>query len=301
MQYAIRHETEYRYAQPVTLEHVSAHLRPRAVAFQTCQNFALDITPTPMQLREYCDYFGNPCTHFMIEGPHERLLVSATCRVHVRDRDKPTEGGCSAWESLRDALRADVSQAGLEAFQYTFDSPLASGSHELRSYVSKSFKPGRPVFDAAQDLNRRIHQDFTFDPVATDVTTPVSKVFAERRGVCQDFAHLMIACLRTIGLPARYVSGYLRTEPPPGKPRLIGADASHAWVSVYGAAAGGSGWLDLDPTNDCVVGSDHVTVAWGRDFADVTPVKGVILGGGEHTVQARVDIVPEGEATPLDT
>ncbi|MEM1026868.1 MAG: transglutaminase family protein [Planctomycetota bacterium] len=293
MRYAIRHETEYRYSQPVTLQHVSAHLRPRPTDYQVCLDFSLDLNPTPIQNTADVDFFGNPIVRFLIEGAHEQLSVTTTSCVEVTPRDDLTERAGMPWESLRDVLRTEVSKPGLDAYQFTFDSPLAPGTPDFLTYVLDSFSAGRPFFEAARELNHRIHTDFVFDPVATDVTTPVAQVFAQRRGVCQDFAHVMIAMLRTLALPARYVSGYLRTEPPPGQPRLIGADASHAWVSVFDPKWG---WLDLDPTNDCVVDTDHVTVAWGRDYADVTPVKGVILGGGEHTVEARVDIVPEDEA-----
>ncbi|MEM8781712.1 MAG: transglutaminase family protein [Planctomycetota bacterium] len=298
MRYLIRHDTEYRYTQPATLEHTSAHLQPRAAPRQTCRQHRLEIQPPPLSMTQRLDFFGNPVSIFTIEGPHDRLLVTGHSLVDVEARPPMIDGMSQPWEPLRQALRTDVSPEGLDAYQFTFDSPLSAGSRELRPYVEQSFSPGRPIFDAARELTSRIHADFAFDPKATDVSTPVSQVFAERRGVCQDFAHLMIACLRTLGLPARYVSGYLRTEPPPGQPRLIGADASHAWVSVY---CTGMGWLDLDPTNDCVVDTDHVTVAWGRDYGDVTPVKGLIVGGGQHTVEARVDIVPEGDATTVAT
>ncbi|MEM1097543.1 MAG: transglutaminase family protein [Planctomycetota bacterium] len=293
MRYAVRHETEYRYSEPVTLEHASVHLRPREMPHQQLLESAIDVAPAPLVRQDHADYFGNPETRFSIEGPHDRLLVTATSRVDVAQRPAVALDESLPWETLRDALRTDVSPAALDAYQFTFDSPLAAGWPDFRPYVTESFAEGRPIFRAAADLTRRIHADFTFDPTATDVTTPVGQVFTQRRGVCQDFAHFMIACLRTLGLPARYVSGYVRTEPPPGQPRLVGADASHAWVSVFDIQ---TGWIDLDPTNDCIVGTSHVTVAWGRDYGDVTPVKGVILGGGEHSVEARVDIVPEDEA-----
>ena len=298
MRYHIRHETEYRYAAPVTLEHTSTHLRPRARTRQTCLEHRLDISPAPISLTQRTDFFGNPVTLFTLEGPHDHLLVTAISTVEVTGRAPMIDGVSQPWEVLREGLRTDISPEGLDAYQFTFDSPLAAGHRELLAYTAESFGPGRPIFDAARHLTARIHDDFIFDTKSTDVTTPVSQVFAQRRGVCQDFAHLMIACLRTLGLPARYVSGYLRTEPPPGQPRLIGADASHAWASVYCA---GLGWLDFDPTNDCITDTDHVTVAWGRDYADVTPVKGLILGGGAHTVAARVDIVPDSESPAFAT
>jgi len=240
------------------------------------------------------DYFGNPAMFFTLEQPHQKMTVVSRSTIDV-DRIEPLIDGMSpTWESTRVNLATDVTEAGLNAYQFTFDSMFAAGTPELAEYAAVSFTPQRPIFDAARDLTSRIFREFKFDPRTTTIATPLAQVFKQRSGVCQDFAHLMVACLRSLGLPARYVSGYLRTEPPPGQPRLVGADASHAWVGVY---APGFGWTDFDPTNDRVVGSDHVTIAWGRDYADVTPVKGLILGGGDHVLKVSVDIVPAGQAT----
>jgi transglutaminase-like putative cysteine protease len=195
------------------------------------------------------------------------------------------------WEEVRDQLARDRSPAWLDAFQFTFDSRYVLAAARYADYAANSFTPGRPILEAALDLTRRIHKAFVYDPRATTLATPVAEVFEKRRGVCQDFAHLMLACLRSLGLAVRYVSGYLSTVPPPGKERLVGADATHAWVSVF---CGLGGWIDLDPTNDQIPADRHVLLAWGRDYDDVSPLKGVILGGGQHVVKVSVDVLPEG-------
>jgi transglutaminase-like putative cysteine protease len=222
---------------------------------------------------------------FTIETRHSRLIIEAECEVELSPRPEPGEG--QPWEAVRDRLDQAAAEA-LEAHEYLFDSTLVPTSAELAAYAEPSFAPGRPIVAALVDLNRRIHRDFTFDPQATTLTTPIREVLANRRGVCQDFAHLMIGCLRSIGLAARYVSGYLRTNPPPGRPRLVGADASHAWLAAW---TGGE-WLDLDPTNACLPSLDHITLAWGRDYDDVAPVRGIIDGGGAHTLTVAVDVLP---------
>jgi len=289
MRYEVRHETEYGYSQPVTIGHNALHLRPRSVDHQHCRSLHIDIVPRPAVTVERVDYFGNPVTFFTVQHPHEGMTVSASSVIDVEHTEPLIDGVSRPWEAVRDGLPSDVSDEGLDAYQYTFDSPLAADRSELTAYAQSDFTPGRPIFDAARDLSARINADFKFDPSTTTVTTPVSQVFEQRSGVCQDFAHLMIACLRGLGLPARYVSGYLRTEPPPGQERLKGVDASHAWVAVYSP---GFGWVDFDPTNNRLIGLDHITLAWGRDYADVAPVKGLILGGGEHWLNVRVDISP---------
>jgi transglutaminase-like putative cysteine protease len=215
--------------------------------------------------------------------------VTATHRIAVRSSDSPPAGETPQWEALRDRLPNDRGGPYLDAYQYVFDSRAAFAKQEFAEYALVSFTPGRPVLDAALDLTRRVHADFLYDPRATTVATPVGEVFETRRGVCQDFAQFQIAALRSLGLAARYVSGYLSTVPPPGRPRLIGADATHAWVSVF---CGDFGWVDLDPTNNQIPSDRHVLIAWGRDFDDVSPVKGVILGGGQHTITVSVDVQP---------
>jgi len=289
MRYLVRHETEYSYSQPVTLGHSSIHLRPRKVEHQHCESIEIDIVPRPAIMTDRQDYFGNQVTFFTVQHPHHQMTIASESLVHVNRVEPLIEGVSRSWEAVGRYLPTATSASALDAYQYTFDSPLVPSSPELQQYALVSFTPNRPIFDAARDLTARIYDEFKFDPTTTTVTTPVSQVFAQRSGVCQDFAHLMTACMRSLGLPARYVSGYLRTEPPPGQERLRGADASHAWVGVYDPDFG---WADFDPTNDKMVGPDHVTVAWGRDYADVAPVKGVVLGGGQHSVAVRVDIQP---------
>ncbi|OYW11667.1 MAG: hypothetical protein B7Z55_19015 [Planctomycetales bacterium 12-60-4] len=191
-------------------------------------------------------------------------------------------------------MRATESPLTLEALQFTFDSPSVTAPAAVGQYAAESFPAGRPILEGVRHLTTRIHEDFKFDPRATTVSTPVVEVFEHRRGVCQDFAHLEIAALRSLGIPARYVSGYLRTIPPPGRPRLVGTDASHAWLSVY---CGEAGWIDVDPTNDCIVSTDHITVAWGRDYSDVCPIKGVFVGGGTHQMTVSVDVQPLESST----
>lgn len=298
MIYQVRHETEFNYSHPVTIGHSALHLRPREVTHQHTTSMQLDIVPRPAITRDRLDYFGNPVTFFSVQHAHKSMTISAESTVEVHRVEPLIEGVSRPWEALRDELATDTSGEGLDAYQYTFDSPSAAGAAELAEYALKSFTPRRPIFDAARDLTGRIHRDFKFDPTTTNVTTPVSEVFAQRSGVCQDFAHLMIACLRSLALPARYVSGYLRTEPPPGQPRLVGADASHAWISVYSHELG---WADFDPTGDRLVGPDHITVAWGRDYNDVAPVKGLVLGGGEHWLNVRVDVIPATEMQTKQT
>jgi len=295
MRYDVRHETEYSYTQPVTISHNALHLRPRPVEHQRCRTVHLDIVPRPAMTVERTDYFGNPVTYLTVQQPHQSMTIASQCTIEVERVEPLIEGVSQPWETVRDALSADRSSKGLDAYQYTFDSPLAAGTTELSAYAGVSFSTGRSIFDATRDLTARINDEFNFDPTSTTVTTPLAQVFEQRSGVCQDFAHLMVACLRSLGLPARYVSGYLRTEPPPGQQRLEGADASHAWVGVYCPDVG---WADFDPTNNRVVGPDHITLAWGRDYADVTPVKGLILGGGEHLVHVRVDVRPVSGDTP---
>lgn len=291
MRYDVRHETEYGYSQPVTIGHSVLHLKHRPVDHQHILSNSIDIVPRPAVIADRVDYFGNPMLFTTVQQPHQSMTILAQSVVEVERVEPLIEGVSLPWEKVRESLPSDITPAGLDAYQHTFDSPMTGGSAEFEAYARKSFTSGRSMFDASRDLTSRIYHEFKFDPTTTNVATPVAQVFEQRSGVCQDFAHLMIACLRSLGLPARYVSGYLRTEPPPGQERLEGADASHAWVGVYSPDFG---WVDFDPTNDKVVGCDHITLAWGRDYSDVAPVKGQILGGGEHWVEVRVDIRPIG-------
>lgn len=293
MRYQITHRTTYSYESPVTVGHYIARLEPRALPFQECPWHAITIRPTPMQQAERADSFGNACVYFEIEGSHQKLEVIARSLVEVTQAPVLDPASTPAWETVRDGCRADRATPASMAGELVFASPLIPVGPAFADYARPSFPARRPVLDGVCDLNRRIHEDFIFDPTATDFATPVEQVLKKRRGVCQDFAQVMIACLRSLGLPARYVSGYLETLPPPGQVKLIGADASHAWVSVYCGEA--AGWMDADPTNNVLPSDRHVTVAWGRDFSDVSPLRGVTIGAGEQWLQVAVDVLPDGE------
>lgn len=288
MRYRVHHLTRYRYAEPVSGSQHDLHLLPRDMPRQRCLSADLAIQPAPIVLRERFDYFGNRATHAVLATPHSELVAIASLRVEVEAAPAPRGQDDLPWDAVAEAMR----DPGLDLHvqEMTFPSPLAEAWPGLRDYGAPSFVPGRPLLDACFDLMARLHRDFTYDPRATTVATPLAEVLEKRRGVCQDFAHLMIACLRGFGLSARYVSGYLVTSPPPGQPRLQGADASHAWLAVFSP---GLGFVDLDPTNDCLVGEGHITLALGRDFGDVTPLRGVIHGGGRHDLHVAVDVVPE--------
>ena len=287
MDYSVVHETVYRYESPVVLSQQLLHLTPRALDFQSLREHRVAVQPEPAETSARDDYFGNPVTQIMLAAPHDSLTVHAQSKVSVDARPAPVPG--EGWGDLRERLRSGGA-ALLEPMQFLYESPHVECFRDLAHYADASFAAGRGMVDAVLDLTRRIHADFTFDPKATSASTPLREVLARRRGVCQDYAHFMIGCLRTLGLPARYVSGYILTAPPPGKPRLVGADASHAWVSAW---CGSAGWVDLDPTNNVLVGDEHITLAWGRDFSDVTPMRGVILGGGEQELAVRVTVVPQ--------
>ena len=299
MNYDVLHETVYSYESPVVLSQQLLHLTPRALEFQRLGAHRIDFAPAPAEITTREDYFGNPVTQVMLAAPHSSLSVRAESSLQVMPRTRPAGTDAAApWERLRDRLRASggdrVLPTLLEPAQFLYESPHVELFRDLAAYAEPSFAKGRDMLEAALDLARRIHADFTFDPKATSVSTPLREVLAKRRGVCQDYAHFMAGCLRMLGLPARYVSGYILTAPPPGKPRLVGADASHAWVSVWcGEAGGANAWVDVDPTNNMLVGEQHVTLALGRDFSDVTPMRGVILGGGEQELEVRVTVTPK--------
>jgi transglutaminase-like putative cysteine protease len=285
MKLNVVHETHYTYSSPVVLSQQLLHLTPRPLPWQERHAHRISIEPAPGEYDERDDYFGNRTGIALIAAPHRDLLVRASSVVSVAPREKEALARPPvAWEAVREQARA-------RAAEFLHESPHVESSRELAEFAAKSLAPGRGVLEAALDLARRIHRDFEFDKTATSVSTPLREVLKRRRGVCQDFAHLMIGALRAHGLPARYVSGYLLTDPPPGRPRLVGADASHAWVSAWCGEA--AGWVDLDPTNDCVVDDEHVTLGWGRDFGDVTPMRGVILGGGEQELKVRVTVSPQ--------
>lgn len=289
--YEVRHQTTYGYSETVPICHNEVHLVPRPLPRQWLVESTLDVDPEPASISSHLDFFGNQVHMFAIEAGHRRLVVTATSVVDVC---APAEWNALQpvpWEALRDRLRQSTDDATLEARQFTFDSPLVRSSPRLASWAAESFSPGRPWNEAVAELTSRIHRDFIYDPTATTTSTPVEEVFGLKRGVCQDFAHLQIACLRSLGLAARYVSGYISNERPLGATNgtagMVGADASHAWLACWG---GDDGWLDVDPTNDCQAGTLHVTIGWGRDYADVTPVKGVCLGGGNHAMDVAVHL-----------
>lgn len=316
--YTVRHLTRYSYSYPVTLSHHAAHLLPRVADRQLCHLARLTIHPRPSGQRQRKDFFGNPLSLFSIDQSHSELTVLSESRVTVSPVRPPAPSQTVPWEMVAALLAQPVAPGGeligergegaiaalagvepvdvLEATRYLYESPMIPALSELADFARQSFTPGRPILEAALDLTQRIFQDFTYDPDATDIATPLACVLAEKRGVCQDFAHVQIGALRALGLAARYVSGYLLTGNGLGDKAdqkakdLIGNDASHAWVSVW---IPGVGWIDLDPTNNKLALEEHVVVAWGRDFDDVSPIKGVMVGGGEHSVTVEVAVIPE--------
>jgi transglutaminase-like putative cysteine protease len=289
MNYRITHRTTYEYAEPVAVSHHAARVEPRVTAVQSRTDWRIAISPEPAVQVQRPDFFGNRVCFFAIQELHAKMEVTATSVVSVEERDVPAPALSEPWEQVAQRYRDPVVAAAIAPFQFVFGSPLVQPRPEFADYARESFPEGRPLLAAVADLNRRIHADFAYDPVATTIATPLAEVWEKRRGVCQDFAHFAIACLRSLGLPASYVSGYLRTLPPAGKPRLVGADATHAWFSVH---CPNFGWVDFDPTNNCQPSGEHITVAFGRDFSDVSPVMGILTGGGSHTVKVAVDVEP---------
>jgi len=286
--YEINHTTTYDYVGDVSVSHHLLRLAPRSSAKQRCLEHRLSIDPAPGTISEQRDYFGNPGHFIGVETPHQKLAINSRSRVAVTPAFIPEALETPPWESVRAGCRDDHSGQALEAHEFTYPSPLVPNANAFADYARNSFTTGRPVLDAIADLTRRIHDDFSFDTAATSVMTPIAEVFQQRRGVCQDFAHLQIACLRAQGLPARYVSGYLETDPAPGQPKLRGVDASHAWVAFF---CPGFGWIDVDPTNNCFPSLRHITIGWGRDYGDVCPIRGVLVGGGEQqTLRVAVDV-----------
>ncbi len=290
MIYDVRHLTRYRYEAPVAANTCTLRLLLRSIDGQSVEESRIDVTPPPSEWNERADIFGNRVVRMRIEAPHRELAITSRARVDVHRPAPPAPGLTPAWETVaRDATASASLAADSPAFAL-YASRLVGIFQAATQYARASFSPRRPIYEAALELNARINADFAYDAKATDVTTSPANAFAKRSGVCQDFAHVMIAALRGLGVPALYVSGYIRTVPPPGKARLAGADASHAWVSVWCGSA--FGWLGLDPTNAIPVGDDHIVIAMGRDYSDAAPVEGVILSSGGQKLDVAVDVIP---------
>jgi len=297
VRYQVLHETKYDYGSPVSLSQQQLHLSPRILAWQQIEEQRIEIAPTPNWRRDGWDAFGNPVTWIAFHAPHESLFIRSAMTISVTPHLPEKLETSLPWEEVRSRLAYDATAPAaedLDATRYLFESAHVRVKHELADYAADCFPPGRPVLLGAEALMAKIFREFKFDPEATTVSTPVMEVLEKKRGVCQDFAHLMIACLRAMGLAARYVSGYLLTRPPPGKPRLIGADASHAWISVY-APGIADDWVDFDPTNNLLPDTEHITVAIGRDFGDISPLRGIILGGGGAEPDVAVTVIPLDE------
>ena len=304
----IRHETRYVYTPAVETAQHMAHLKPLDGPTQRLLHYHLEVDPVPAQYSETLDVFGNTQTFLALPTVHDTLCVVADSHVETQAPAAPGPAHAAlGWEQVREHFRYHAKTAWDPAAEFVFASPYVPRHEDFVVWARPSFGPGEPLLMAAQDLMERIFEDFTYESESTQVNTPALEALHGRRGVCQDFAHVMVACLRALGLPARYVSGYLLTEPPPGKARLIGADASHAWASVYlppvGASVQGR-WYDFDPTNKRAPGEDYVTLATGRDYSDVSPIRGVIHGGARHTLTVEVTVEPvepvaeSGPSTP---
>ena len=287
--YSITHRTTYAYASPVIQSHHLLHLTPRPVPHQSVSRHSIVIEPAPGSRISRTDYFGNPVVHIALESDHRELSVSALSAVEVTAVELPDFATSSPWEAIADGRHTNNGAPDRSISDYACRSRHTIPSRSILDFARESFPQGTPVLAGAQHMMSRIYEEFTFDATATDVSTPVAKVLEQKAGVCQDFAHVMITALKSLGLPARYVSGYIRTNPPQGGARLVGADASHAWVSVWSPE---HGWIDFDPTNNLNTSPDHITIAYGRDYEDVSPISGVLLGGGAHTVAVAVDVVP---------
>lgn len=298
--YFIRHDTAYDYDQPVGESRQLLRLTPRELPWQQVRQHGLQIDPEPAWRASFLDGFGNVCESMHLERDHSKLHLRAESWVSLMPRGQPDLAASPAWEQVRETLAYAASKAlnaeRLEACAFVHDSTYVRLNKAYAEYARQDFVEGSPVLAATHALMCRIKEEFTFDPEATDISTPVAEVFEKRRGVCQDFAHFMLACLRSLGLPARYMSGYILTHPPAGRERLIGADATHAWIAVYCPMLG---WVEFDPTNALIPDTEHVTLGWGHDFADVSPMRGVILGGGGHLPAIAVTMVPEAEYDAL--
>jgi transglutaminase-like putative cysteine protease len=288
LHYKVIHTTIYTYYEPVSLCHNIGRLVPRSFDKQVCKNAVVTIDPLPEVMNEYEDFFGNKLMYFAIQQEHKQLTVTVSSEIEKKSKSNLEINlytGIS-WEEIKQRCTESKPES-LAIRQYIPETALTAANDEIRAYAAESFSAGRSMFAASNDLMQRIHKDFEFKPGFTTITTPLSEVMKERKGVCQDFAHLAIACVRSLGLPARYVSGYLETLPAPGKEKLTGVDASHAWFSVF---IPDFGWIDFDPTNNQVPFLQHITACWGRDYADIAPLKGVIINSGPHALSVSVDV-----------
>ncbi|MBK1827094.1 transglutaminase family protein [Haloferula rosea] len=290
MLYSIHHRTRYVYEDHVSYSHHLARLTPSDSPLQRRISSRILVNPAPDILSDHSDYFNNFTHFFSLTTPHQELVVDSYCKVLIEPPRDLSLNLSPAWESVRDRMLQPSDPGSLEAAEFVSPSPLCTVHPTIADYTLKSFRPGTPILEGVTDLTHRIHADFEFNPSATTVSTPVMEVFEKRAGVCQDFAHFQISCLRSIGLPASYVSGYLRTEPPPGQPRLIGADASHAWIAVFVPELG---WAEFDATNDAIPETDHIRVARGRDYHDICPIRGTVYGGGAQKLEIGVTVTPE--------
>ncbi len=297
MRYRVRHSTRYSYSRPVDLGAHLLHLRPLRRDWQSVCGETLTVTPSPSRQSEQLDHFGNRVTWLFFDLPHREFEVTIESEVQVRPSPPPDPSETPAWEAVCQAAR-EGGPGAWQASEFRFESPMVPSLPAARAYAAASFTTGRPILAAMMDLTERIYRDFTFKAGVTTVSTPISQVLERRQGVCQDFTHLMLSGVRGLGLPACYTSGYIRTRPPPGQERRRGADQSHAWTSVWLGPE--HGWIGLDPTNGVVVRDEHVVVAFGRDFADISPVRGMILGGGAHTLKVGVDLEPLEAVRPRE-
>ncbi|HMP89614.1 MAG TPA: transglutaminase family protein [Kiritimatiellia bacterium] len=288
MNYRVIHRTEYEYSDSANVCHNLAHLSPRQDAGQRCNSHFLSVVPQPSLLDERIDHFGNRTFYFSIEKPHRTMVVTATSLIDTQARNN-TAHSASSWKTFGAELDGRPPRDQLIAKEFSLESPLIPRLEQLRHYAEPSFANHDGILAAAMDIMRRIFNEYTYDPAFTTLATPLRDVLEHKRGVCQDFAHLAIGCLRSFGIPARYISGYLETQPPPGQAKLVGADASHAWLSVYTPDAG---WIELDPTNNQRPDNRYIVIGWGRDYSDLPPLKGVIFGGGTHNMKVSVDVEP---------
>lgn len=287
MKYKIKHLTSYNYSESASLSHNELFLQVRDTPRQQVEQYSFEIEPAPIKISERTDLFGNTCRTFMVQQPHKKMTINSQCVVETLPGIHYDPETTSDWQQVAGQFSAPYSPEIFEASQFLYKSPMTVIDTEVTAYAAPSFPPGRPILSGAVELMNRIHRDFTYDKDATLVDTSVLQVLHKKRGVCQDFAHFYISALRGLGLAVRYVSGYLETLPPPGKQKLVGADASHAWLSVYTPEYG---WVDLDPTNNIIPQEQHVVIGWGRDYSDITPVKGVVMGGGVHQLSVSVDM-----------